>query len=276
MRPLSDPALGSAPGWPLVLYFHHVNPLVRHYTSLDPDDFRRGLETVLQRVGPALEPADVVPGFRPPDEPSVLFTFDDGYRDTLTLAAPVLAEFDVRVLLFCSTERLDRATATPAHERAALRPRESYLDWTEARRLTAEGHVLSAHTRTHPKLTELDPASAEHEVRAALRDVAEQTGRPVHTFAYPYGLIPEVNPVPSTVLGFGTVKSAPAPWTARPLRIRRTYLPVDKVDRWPTMAADWREQWYGSRWSYPPGTGQRTCADVSTASPSAPNGYRSA
>ncbi|MEU2060338.1 polysaccharide deacetylase family protein [Streptomyces sp. NPDC013455] len=272
MTPLADPALGSAAGWPLVLYFHHVNPQVRHYTSLDPDDFRRGLETVLRRVGPALDPAGVVPGFRPPDEPSVLFTFDDGYRDTLTLAAPVLAEFDVRVLLFCTTQRLDAASAMTPRQRAALPPRESYLDWAEAGHLAAAGHVLSAHTRTHPKLDRLDPAGAAREVHGALRDVAERTGRPVHSFAYPYGLVPEVNPVPSTVLGFGTVKSAPAPWTDRPLEIRRTYLPVDETDRWPAMAADWREQWYGSRCSSPPATGQRTCADVSTAWPSAPTG----
>ncbi|GHI03127.1 hypothetical protein AQI88_01995 [Streptomyces cellostaticus] len=245
--PLAAPALGSAPGWPLVLYFHHVNPLVRHYTALHPDDFRRGLETVLEQVGPAVEPRTVGPGFRPPDAPSVLITFDDGYRDTLTLAAPVLAEFDVRVLLFCTTERLDRAGTTPPRERAALPPRQSYLDWTEAGRLAAAGHVLSAHTRTHPKLTELDPADAEREVHGALHDVAGRTGQPAATFAYPYGLIPALNPVPPTVLGFGTVKSAPEPWPERPLDIRRTYLPVGETDRWSALAAEWREQWYGSR-----------------------------
>lgn len=246
-RPLSDPALGSAPGWPLVLYFHHVNPLVRHYTALRPDDFRRGLETVLKRVGPAVEPGTVGPGFQPPDKPSVLITFDDGYRDTLTLAAPLLAEFDVRVLLFCTTGRLDRANTTPPQERAALPPRESYLDWTEAGRLAASGHVLSAHTRTHPKLTALDRAGAEREVHGALHDVAKRTGRPVTTFAYPYGLIPAENPVAPSVLGFGTVKSAPEPWSVRPREIRRTYLPAGETDRWPALAAEWREQWYGSQ-----------------------------
>jgi len=246
-RALSDPGLGSAPGWPLVLYFHHVNPLVEHYTALRPDDFRRGLETVLERVGPAVDPGTVGPGFQPPDEPSVLVTFDDGYRDTLTLAAPALAEFDVRVLLFCTTGRLDRAsTANPAN-RAALPPRESYLTWPEARRLAAAGHVLSAHTHTHRKLTELDPATARREVDDSLRRVAEQTGRTPRTFAYPYGLVPTPRPVPPTAVGFGTVKSAPEPWSQHPHDIRRTYLPVGDTDRWPALASEWREQWFGSR-----------------------------
>lgn len=84
-------------------------------------------------------------------------------------------------------------------------------------------------------------------MRDALRDVAERTGRPGATFAYPYGLIPAMNPVPPTVLGFGTVKSFPEPWSDSPLDIRRTYLPVGETDRWSTLATEWREQWYGSQ-----------------------------
>jgi peptidoglycan/xylan/chitin deacetylase (PgdA/CDA1 family) len=245
--PLADPALGSAPGWPVVLYFHHVHPAVRHYTALSPDEFRRGLDIVLERVGPAIEPATSKPGFRPPGHPCLLITFDDGYLDTLTLAAPVLAEFDVRVLLFCVTGELDRADGLPAAERAALPPRNSYLTWAEAGQLEAAGHVLSAHTHSHPKLTDLDEVSARREVDRSLRAVAEHTGRPAQTFAYPYGLIPGGRPAPQSVLGFGTVKTAPAPWSLNPHEIRRSYLPSHEVDRWPALATEWRRQWYESR-----------------------------
>ncbi|MEV0589977.1 polysaccharide deacetylase family protein [Nonomuraea cavernae] len=244
---LADPALGSAPGWPLVLYFHHVNALVDHYTALSPDDFRRGLETVLDLVGPALDPAAVGPGFRPPDQPSVLFTFDDGYRDNLEIAAPLLAEFGVKVLLFCVTGELDAAERLGESERAALPPRKSFLTWAEAERFSADGHVLSAHTVGHPPLPELGHAEAAEQVAASLRRVGERTGGPVRTFAYPYGLIPERPPVPAGVLAFGTVKAAPASWAHRPLHIRRTYLPVGQVERWAGLAIGWREQWFESQ-----------------------------
>ena len=39
-----DPEAGSAPGWPLVLYFHHVHPVIDHYTNVRPDQFARGLD----------------------------------------------------------------------------------------------------------------------------------------------------------------------------------------------------------------------------------------
>lgn len=244
---LTDPRLGSAPGWPLVLYFHHVNPLVDHYTALTPDAFRRGLETVLETVGPAVDPALVGPGYQPQDRPTVLFTFDDGYRDNLELAAPVLAEFGVKVLLFCVTDELDAASAMTAAERSALAPRRSFLTWEQAERFAAEGHVLSAHTASHPKLPELAGPAAAREVETSLRRIAEATGAPARTFAYPYGLIPDQPPVPEGVLAFGTVKSAPAPWTERPQHVRRTYLPVDSAEHWPQLAEGWREQWFGSQ-----------------------------
>jgi peptidoglycan/xylan/chitin deacetylase (PgdA/CDA1 family) len=246
-RPLTDPSLGSAPGWPVVLYFHHVTPEVRHYTALAPDDFRRGIETVLELVGPAIEPVTVRPGFQPPDHPGVLVTFDDGYRDNLELAAPVLAELDVRVLLFCVTGELDRASTLDPATRAALPPRQRFLTWTEADQLAAAGHVLAAHTHTHPKLTELDEHRASDEVDRSLQAVAERTGRPTEAFAYPYGLLPTGRPLPSGVLGFGTVKSPPTPWSLRPQQIRRSYLPVGETARWTELATSWRQQWYGSQ-----------------------------
>ncbi|GAA0443850.1 hypothetical protein Acor_27430 [Acrocarpospora corrugata] len=243
----ADPTLGSAPGWPLVLYFHHVNALVDHYTALTPDGFRRALETVLSEVGPALDPAGIGPGFRPPDHPGVLLTFDDGYRDNLEIAAPLLAEFGVKVLLFCVTGELDAADRLSDAERAALPPRRSFLTWAEADRFAALGHVLSAHTVGHPKLPELGHREAAEEIATSLDRIRARTGEPARTFAYPYGLIPERPAVLAGVLAFGTVKSPPTSWAHRPLHIRRTYLPADEGERWARLAIGWREQWFGSQ-----------------------------
>src|SRR4051812_35195470 len=42
----SPPEVGAAPGWPVVLYFHHVRPDLRHYTSVTPSAFDRALAQV--------------------------------------------------------------------------------------------------------------------------------------------------------------------------------------------------------------------------------------
>ncbi|MEV4807859.1 polysaccharide deacetylase family protein [Nonomuraea sp. NPDC049421] len=237
-----NPALGSAPGWPLVLYFHHVNAAVDHYTAISPDGFRRALDLVLTGFGPAVEPALVTPRFAPPPEPAVLITFDDGYRDVLTQAVPLLAEFDVRILLFCVTDRMaDTDRPAPAT------PREDFLTWSDVAALTRMGHVAGAHTRSHVRLSELTAARARDEVGGSLADTRRMTGAAPAAFAYPYGDVPAVDPVPGDVLGFGTVRSAPLPWLQAPHHIRRTYLPSGEEDRWPELVTRWRRQWFASQ-----------------------------
>lgn len=240
-----SPWVGGAPGWPLVLYFHHVHPRVDHYTALTEDAFRRALDTVLTHFGPALDPALVGPRIVPPDTPTVLFTFDDGYRDNLTRAVPLLTEFGVGAVLFCVTDRIDEASSLTDGVRARLAPRRTYLDWAETDRMAGLGHTVGAHTRTHPHLTELTRAQAEQEVAGSFDRITAVLGRYPRSFAYPYGEVAHSSVLPDSVLGFGTVKSPARPWDSAPHEIRRTYLPTDLPETWVSLAEDWKRQWYG-------------------------------
>ncbi|MET7507724.1 polysaccharide deacetylase family protein [Streptomyces albidoflavus] len=231
-----QPATGSAPGWPLVLYFHHVHPGLRHYTALSPAEFRAGLTRVLQEFDP-YEPADLLAdgGPRRPDRPTVLVTFDDGYRDNLTHARPVLAELGVRAVLFACTGLLGRRSD---------HPREDYLTPDECDLLAADGHLIGAHTSTHPHLDRLPGERARAECAASLDAVAARYGPgPARLFAYPYGGIPEDAGLPADVLAFATVRSPALPWTARPQAIRRTYLPAGATESWDGLVRHWRERW---------------------------------
>lgn len=235
------PDVGSAPGWPLVLYFHHVHPSLEHYTSLTPESFARGLETVLEHVGEPLAP-DVIMADRSalPDRPTVLFTFDDGYRDVLDYALPILDAFGIRALFFLISDRSTAPTPVPSSQ-----PWDAYLGWEDARELERAGHLVGAHSRTHMKLTELDADAQSAEIDGSLASVATELARPgpVH-FAYPYGLVPPEPRLPTGSLGFGTVKAPPVAWSADPRRIRRTYLPTLQEEEWKALCRRWRTQWW--------------------------------
>lgn len=240
------PDIASAPGWPLVLYFHHVNVAVQHYTSITPASFRRALGEILEGFGPALDPAEVAVSRTMPDEPRVLITFDDGYRDNITDAVPILDEFGVKILLFCVTQAISGATHRQDTPRK-LQPRTDYMTWSELRSLADQGHVIAAHSRTHRHLPELTAEEVKAEVRGSLHDVARHIGTAPTAFAYPYGQHPVWSALPSDVLGFGTIKSPPAPWDEEPHRIRRTYVPVDEPERWKSLIRRWRRQWFESQ-----------------------------
>lgn len=235
IAPRNQPACGAAPGWPLVIYFHHVHPEVDHYTALSEELFERALRTLLAEFAPYDPRRLLEPGVRPPSEPSCLVTFDDGYRDNYTRARPILDRFGVRAVFFLVTDRLGEHDPDP---------RADYLDWEEADALAAEGHVMAAHTQSHPRLDALTRDAAREEIEGSLTVLAQRYG-PTHRrlFAYPYGVAAPEGCVPEDVLAFATVRAPAVPWDSAPHSVRRTYLPVQRPDLWPDLARNWRRQW---------------------------------
>jgi peptidoglycan/xylan/chitin deacetylase (PgdA/CDA1 family) len=230
-----SPEEGSAAGWPQVLYFHHVHPDLRHYTSLTPESFELAVDTVLSRYGDPLDPVVALgASFVRPDRPTVLFTFDDGHRDVLDHGIPVLDRYGVRAVLFVITGPTQRAVG----------PSAPVLTWDECADLTSRGHVIGSHTVSHRPLPELDRPEQQAEVDDGLRQVAERLGTARPPLAYPYGLVPSAGvQVPAGHLAFGTVKAEPRPWDVAPTQIRRSYLPVGDELRWAELCRLWRAQW---------------------------------
>lgn len=104
---------------------------------------------------------------------TVVITFDDGYRDNFGHGFLNLAKYNMRATWFVIS-----------------RPRNKHfwLDESHLREMTAAGMEISAHTRTHARLPELDVAKIEEEVSGSKKDIEDILGLPVTSFAYPYGL----------------------------------------------------------------------------------------
>jgi peptidoglycan/xylan/chitin deacetylase (PgdA/CDA1 family) len=222
----------------LVLYFHHVHPDIDHYTSLTPEAFARGVDEVLTDFEP-LDPAAVLdwPQLTVTNRPRVLLTFDDGYRDLLTYALPVLEARGLRAVFFVCTRLLGPRDADP---------RADYLDWTQCAALHGAGHVIASHGLTHTPLDRLSDEERAAEVRESIYELRDLLGLPKAVYAYPYGIqapVPEQIAGVGPLLAFGSVKAPARPWTAAPLAIRRTYLPTGGEDSWPGLVRSWRRQW---------------------------------
>lgn len=116
----------------------------------------------------ALEHGASLPG-RP-----VALTFDDGYRDVLWNAAPVLRRLHMPATDFVITGRVGNRDP-------------SFLSWGEIRRLETMGFAIGSHTVHHVELTLLPPAQARYELVASRRALEEHLHRAVRWFAYPGG-----------------------------------------------------------------------------------------
>jgi peptidoglycan/xylan/chitin deacetylase (PgdA/CDA1 family) len=127
-----------------------------------------------------LAPGAVVEGFRSAADLTKTFviTFDDGYRDFVKEALPVLKECGFTATIYLATDRIQDAPIT--FDGA------EYLTWSEVRELSKEGMEFGSHTITHPILREQKPGEVRNELRRSKGIIEDKLGSPVVSFAYPY------------------------------------------------------------------------------------------
>ena len=121
---------------------------------------------------------------RLPPAGAVVVTFDDGYRDTRTLAHPVLRRHGLPATLFLVSSFMGASNEWDSDAPLTGRP---LVSWDDARELHRDGFELGGHTRTHPVLPELAPEELDREIGGSRSDLAEALGEPPEAFAYPYG-----------------------------------------------------------------------------------------
>ncbi len=156
-----------------------LHPYYRQATS--PARFAQQMQWLVELgcVGMSLEQAWRTPfdggtdGHRP-----VAITFDDGYRDFLTAAWPVLQRHRFTATMYLPTGLMDAP-------RQSLHGKEC-LTWSEVRELRAQGVRFGSHTVRHPKLYELPWSAIEREVAASKQRLELELGEAVSGFAYPY------------------------------------------------------------------------------------------
>ena len=110
-----------------------------------------------------------------PSRPFVI-TFDDGYRDVLWNAAPLLHRLHMPAADFVITDRL-------------AGPDPSFLDWRELARLEALGFTIGSHTVHHLPLTALPSEQAYRELRESRLDLERHLRVSVWSVSYPLGRV---------------------------------------------------------------------------------------
>src|SRR5687768_14113742 len=93
---------------------------------------------------------------------SAVITFDDGYRNFYTAAAPLLESYKMPALMFLISERVvdDGVRSADWTETDD----QEYLSWLEAAELIKRGFEFGSHTRSHRKLPQLSADEVENEL----------------------------------------------------------------------------------------------------------------
>jgi peptidoglycan/xylan/chitin deacetylase (PgdA/CDA1 family) len=170
---LLDP-IRAAPGCRVLMY-HAIGGEVagdrRGLYSLAPDRFASHVRSLAGRHDAISLEAGVASGR------GLAITFDDGYRDNLTVAALLLIEAKLPFTVF----------VTPDFARSGLPQYLSPTDLQDLSRLP--GVTIGAHGDSHRRLTECNDAELARELMASRGWLEDVVGRPVTAMSYPHGAV---------------------------------------------------------------------------------------
>ena len=149
--------------------------------TISPKRFTAQMQFLAKKGFTSISPAEwmawVKKGAPLPRRP-VLITFDDGYRNLLEHAVPVLQRYGFRAVVFVPTGLL--GTAAPWDNKILMTAAELRL-WQQA------GLECGAHSRHHPRLVNLADHELTDEVAGSMHDLEPIIGGVPLAFAYPEG-----------------------------------------------------------------------------------------
>jgi peptidoglycan/xylan/chitin deacetylase (PgdA/CDA1 family) len=203
--------------------------------SVTPDEFRRQVEWLTSGSVRVVGIAELCA--LPEGASAVALSFDDGFANFATEAAPLLLQHGLAVTLFVVTGHLGGDNRWAGRGAPGI-PVLPLLDWEALGRLRESGVTLGAHTRTHPRLTRVDVPTLEAELGLAAEEMERRLGERPATVAYPYGAVDE------------RIAGAAARWyrwgcttELRPLDSREEPLRLPRLDAWylrdPARLAAW-------------------------------------
>ncbi len=121
----------------------------------------------------------------PRSVPSVIVTFDDGLRDVYQHAFPLLAERGIPAVVYPVVGDIGKSGVVWS-ENKDKSPQE-LLSESQIREMGAAGIEFGSHLWEHRKASRLPPAELRTQLTRSRDRLAEITGHPVLSIAYPYG-----------------------------------------------------------------------------------------
>ena len=178
--------MGSS-GWIRFPYYHHVFDDERH-------GFTRQLN-YLRRFGEFISLDDAVGLLNSGakiDGRYFCITFDDGFKNCLTNAVPILLDKGVTAVFFMTTGYID---CDPEKDEKKLLEFFDYgtilmefLSWQNCRDMAAAGMTIGSHTVNHARLAKLNDKEVMVELTKSKEMIENNLGQVCNHFCSPFGI----------------------------------------------------------------------------------------
>jgi peptidoglycan/xylan/chitin deacetylase (PgdA/CDA1 family) len=114
----------------------------------------------------------------------VALTFDDAFADFADAALPLMAQRGMTGTLYVPTAYVGGRSGWLREEGEQGR---SMLTWAALQDVAAAGVEIGGHSHSHAQLDLLSMSAVRAEVSACKAELEDGLGRPVRSFAYPFG-----------------------------------------------------------------------------------------
>jgi peptidoglycan/xylan/chitin deacetylase (PgdA/CDA1 family) len=154
-------------------------PTITRALTVSPEAFASEMRWIVQHGFHAITQQELFRALEfgaPLPAKPMMITFDDGYRDVLWNAAPVLVRLHLPATAYVITGRVSGTDS-------------SFLTWPELHRLERLGVEIGSHTVHHVELPALGSVAAFNELIVSRRELERHLGHPVQWFAYPAGAV---------------------------------------------------------------------------------------
>jgi peptidoglycan/xylan/chitin deacetylase (PgdA/CDA1 family) len=197
----------------LVLCYHAVSDSWPADLAIPADQLSQQLEYLTDRGYRGATFSDAVAA--PPYPRTLVVTFDDAYRSTLTAGKPVLDRLGLPATVFVPTAYPGSPVpmAWPGIDQWQGGPHQSELtpmSWSELASVAGDGWEIGSHTVTHPRLTQIDDGRLRAELEDSRATCAEAIGAQCRSLAYPYGDVDTRVVAATRSAGYATAAALPA------------------------------------------------------------------
>lgn len=160
----------------VILAYHSISDREDHFWAVPVREFKRQVAYIAAKKYPVVSLGELVRRLKAGELPggAVAITFDDGHRDNLTVAFPLLARYNFPSTVFVETDCIGKTGDI------------EYMSAEELRNLPALVSV-ETHTKSHPKLAKLSAGAAREEIAGGKGILERLLGRRCVHLAYPFG-----------------------------------------------------------------------------------------
>jgi len=126
----------------------------------------------------------------------VAFTWDDGFEECFSKIKPVLDIWNLKAGFFINPNFIDGDNNYKENfKRNIVLTDKNPMTWQMIKQMSAEGHIIGAHTLDHFSLKTEDIDFLKHQIDGSKKRIEEHLNVEVEHFAFPFGQLKHISNV---------------------------------------------------------------------------------